>query len=220
MKDKAMDALLKSGDTEKIIFFAGVLRSKEIYTRAANYLQTLSWHTDADIMKKIIEFYTKAKAYQQLSHFYDACSQVEIDEYRDYEKALGALKESRKFMVKAEKPTSMLDNRIRMIETFVQAKTLVKSDPDHFLKMCYSLVDEAVDDAVRVGDIYAILVEYFYSIGDQQKAYNHIVKMRQRRIVLGPYLDDGMVSDIYRACGVQEEQHDDDGVDEDIADDM
>ena len=39
MKDKAMDALLKSGDTEKIIFFAGVLRSKEIYIKAANYLQ-------------------------------------------------------------------------------------------------------------------------------------------------------------------------------------
>ncbi len=39
MKDKAMDALLKSGDTEKIIYFASVLRSKEIWIRAANYLQ-------------------------------------------------------------------------------------------------------------------------------------------------------------------------------------
>ena len=39
MKDKAMDALLKSGDTEKIIYFATVLRSKEIWIRAANYLQ-------------------------------------------------------------------------------------------------------------------------------------------------------------------------------------
>lgn len=191
MKDKAMDALLKSGDTEKIIFFAGVLRSKDIYTRAANYLQTLSWHTDAEIMKKIIEFYTKAKAYQQLAHFYDACSQVEIDEYRDYDKALGALKESRKFMVKAEKQTSSLDKRIGMVEVFCQAKTLVKSDPQHFLKLCYSLVDENVDDAVRLGDIYAILVEYFYSIGDHQQAYEHINRMQKRRIVLGPYLDDG-----------------------------
>jgi len=26
--------------------------------------------------------------------FYDACAQVEIDEYRDYEKALGALREA------------------------------------------------------------------------------------------------------------------------------
>ena len=36
---QAMKALLKSGDTEKIIFFAGVSRQKEIYVMAANYLQ-------------------------------------------------------------------------------------------------------------------------------------------------------------------------------------
>jgi hypothetical protein len=42
MKDKAMDALLKSGDTEKIIYFATVLRSKEIWIRAANYLQVFA----------------------------------------------------------------------------------------------------------------------------------------------------------------------------------
>ena len=36
---QAMKALLKSGDTEKIIFFAGVSRQREIYVMAANYLQ-------------------------------------------------------------------------------------------------------------------------------------------------------------------------------------
>ena len=41
------------------------------------------------MMKKIIEFYTKAKAYKQLAMFYDACSQLEIDEFRDYEKVRG-----------------------------------------------------------------------------------------------------------------------------------
>ena len=34
-----MKCLLKSGDTDKIIFFAGVSRSREIYILAANYLQ-------------------------------------------------------------------------------------------------------------------------------------------------------------------------------------
>ena len=53
-----------------------------------------------EIMKAIINFYTKAKAFEQLSGFYDACAQVEIDEYRDYEKALGALKEAVKYMIK------------------------------------------------------------------------------------------------------------------------
>lgn len=83
-----MKALLKSGDTEKIVFFVNVSRQKEIYMMGANYLQTLDWHNDPDIMKNIIAFYTKAKATDSLASFYEACAQIEIDEYRDYDKAL------------------------------------------------------------------------------------------------------------------------------------
>ena len=100
-KLKAMKCLLKSGDTEKITFFAGVSRTKEIYILAANYLQTLDWHSDPEVMKNIVAFYTKAKALDNLSSFYDACAQVEIDEYRDYEKALGALREAHMYLNKA-----------------------------------------------------------------------------------------------------------------------
>ena len=87
-KVKAMKALLRSGDTEKIVFFAGVSRQKEIYMMAANYLQTLDWHSDPEIMKNIINFYSKAQAQESLAAFYETCAQIEIDEYRDYEKAL------------------------------------------------------------------------------------------------------------------------------------
>jgi hypothetical protein len=55
---------------------------------AANYLQTLDWHSDPEIMKNIVSFYSKAQAMDSLSAFYDTCAQIEIDEYRDYEKAL------------------------------------------------------------------------------------------------------------------------------------
>ena len=85
-KLKAMKSLLRSGDTEKIIFFAGVSRHRDIYILAANYLQNLDWHNDAEIMKNIISFYTKARAYEQLSNFYESCAALEIDEYRNYEK--------------------------------------------------------------------------------------------------------------------------------------
>lgn len=47
-------------------------------------------------MKTIISFYQRAKAFESLANFYDACAQVEIDEYRDYEKALGAMKEAKR----------------------------------------------------------------------------------------------------------------------------
>ena len=75
---KAMKCLLKSGDTEKICFFASVSRNRDIYILAANYLQNLDWHADTDIVKNIVSFYTKAKAFEQLSTFYDACAQVAI----------------------------------------------------------------------------------------------------------------------------------------------
>ena len=73
---QAMKALLKSGDTEKIVFFAGVSRQKDVYVMAANYLQTLDWRNDHSIMKNIITFYTKGRALDSLAGFYDACAQV------------------------------------------------------------------------------------------------------------------------------------------------
>lgn len=73
---QAMKALLKSGDTDKITFFAGVSRQKDIYVMAANYLQTLDWRNDHSIMKNIIGFYTKGRALDSLAGFYDACAQV------------------------------------------------------------------------------------------------------------------------------------------------
>ena len=73
---QAMKSLLKSGDTEKIIFFAGVSRQREIYVMSANYLQSLDWRKDPEIMKNIIAFYTKGRALESLASFYDACAQV------------------------------------------------------------------------------------------------------------------------------------------------
>ena len=130
---RAARALLKSGDTEKIIFFAGVSRSKEIYVMSANHLQTLDWHADPEIMKHIIAFYTKAKATESLASFYDACAQMEIDEYRDYEKALGAMRESAKHLAKSKAPESparidALRARTRLVERFVEVRKVLGAD--------------------------------------------------------------------------------------------
>lgn len=68
---------------------------------AGNFLQSQQWHNDPEVMKTIINFYSKAKSYESLASFYDACAQVEIDEYRDYEKALGVMKEAMKQLDKS-----------------------------------------------------------------------------------------------------------------------
>jgi len=46
-----MRALMKSGDTEKIVFFANTARTKDIYILAANYLQTIDWKNNADVSR-------------------------------------------------------------------------------------------------------------------------------------------------------------------------
>lgn len=71
-----MKALLKSGDTDKIIFFTGISRQREIYIMAANYLQSLDWQNQPDILRHIITFYSKGKALDLLANFYVACAQV------------------------------------------------------------------------------------------------------------------------------------------------
>merc|ERR1719217_85776 len=190
-KSRAMKALLQTGDTERIIFFAGTARQNDVYILAANYLQSLDWH-DEDVMKNIILFLTKAKEFEKLGSFYEACAQAEIDEYRDYEKASGALKEALKYL-KKEVPTQppveqgRLDDitaRIKYIEKFAAAR---KKEGPQMMAAC-----EATE------------------------------RMQERGIILAPYLDRTMVANIYRQVGREEPNapHDDNGVDEEVEEEV
>ena len=209
-KVKAMKCLLKSGDTGKICYFAGVSRNRDIYILAANYLQQLDWKADPEIVKNIVQFYSKAKAFDSLSAFFDACAQVEIDDYRDYEKALAALREAHDWMDKArgvpgkDEKVAQLALRIQHVDSFVSARKMIKSDPDTTVKMCFELLDDpAVENALRVGDVYALMVEWFYSQQQMEQAHSLIEKMVARSIVLAPYLDQDMVNNICSAMGVE-----------------
>lgn len=208
-KIKAMKSLLKSGDTEKIIFFAGTARQADIYVLAGNYLQSLDWHNDADIMKNIIQFYSKAKAYDKLAAFYDACAQVEIDEYRDYEKAGGALREARKYIVKASSGdendvrAQALAKRIATVDEFAGVTKLAKTDPDQLVQVCERMLrDPEVESAVRIGDVFAQLAEFYVEQQQLQEAYDTVERMRSRGIVPTPYLDRALLDTIYSSMGL------------------
>ena len=93
-------------------------------------------------MKTIIAFYNKAKAYESLAMFYDACAQVEIDEYRDYEKANGAMKEAKRQLEKSNAPNkemklNMMSRRIKYLEQFCLARVaLGEGNGDQAADMC------------------------------------------------------------------------------------
>lgn len=109
---------------------------------AGNFLQSQQWHNDPEVMKTIISFYSKAKSFESLASFYDACAQVEIDEYRDYEKALGAMKEAMKQLDKSsgmdkEQQLALMRKRVQIIEQFVQAREALQSnDSEGAMRIC------------------------------------------------------------------------------------
>ncbi|KAJ3331298.1 hypothetical protein HDU76_003527 [Blyttiomyces sp. JEL0837] len=196
---KAMKALLKSGDTDRIIFFANVSgpKQKDIYVIAANYLQTLDWRNNPNIMKAIIGFYTKSRSFESLAGFYEACCQVEIDEYQNYDKGLAALRESAKCLSKSKdskslERISMLQSRIGLIEMFVAARAAAKTNIPDMFRLCDQLLQEPdVESAVRSGDIFALMIETQYASGNIQKA-KEILRVMQTRVSavnLDYYLD-------------------------------
>ncbi|KAG1950959.1 intraflagellar transport protein 140 homolog isoform X2 [Pimephales promelas] len=213
-KIKAMRALLKSGDTEKIVFFAGVSRQKEIYIMAANYLQSLDWRNDPDIMKNIIGFYTKGRALDLLAGFYEACAEVEIDDYQNYEKAYGALTEACKCLTKAKSRSGdeadsrilILTHKLGLIKRFIQARRMHEEDPVEAVRVCESLLEEKdLDPAVRIGDVYGFLVEYYCHHGNFQQAWSKIEELRSTRpnINVSLYVSQTSLEALQNAAGIR-----------------
>ena len=159
---KAMQSLLRTGDVEKITFFASVSGSKqpEIYAITANYLQSLSWRDNPDIVRNIINFYTKAKAYDSLAVFYESFAQAEVDESSDYTKALGALQEAQKILGRYENTAgppqvSRILNRIikkiDYVNLMSQAQTIIdggNGDIETGMKLCQNMMEIIRTDSV------------------------------------------------------------------------
>ncbi|OWZ10206.1 Intraflagellar Transport Protein 140 [Phytophthora megakarya] len=207
-KLKAMKCLLKSGDTEKVVFFANVSRNAQIFVLAANYLQNLDWRKDTEIMKNIVGFYTKARAFEQLAAFYAGCAQVEIEEYRDYEKAISALQEAVQVVSKsrADGKDALLkryEKRILLIEQFVVARQQAKQNPKEMMDIVTKLMEEpGIEEAIRVGDGYAMLVEGYYEEGDLNKSFETMEEMKRRGLTLKTYVNPRVVEDVQAKLGV------------------
>ncbi|KAJ3153303.1 hypothetical protein HDU89_000934 [Geranomyces variabilis] len=208
---KAMQALLKSGDTEKIIFFANVsgARDRQIYVLASNYLQTLAWRSNASYLKHIITFYTKARAWENLASFYESCAAVEVDEFQNYEKALGAMREAAKVVEKIKEPERrvgtihQMENKIALLSRFVAARETAKTDTIATFQICEELLQTPnIDHTIRLGDIYALLIELHFANGYYAQAQDLLARMQSSipGMNVGYYLDERIV-DALRGTG-------------------
>ncbi|KAM9426484.1 intraflagellar transport protein 140 homolog [Pholidichthys leucotaenia] len=187
-KVKAMKAILKSGDTEKIVSFANGCRQKGLFIMAANYLQSLDWRKDVEILKTIIVFYTKGRAPDLLAGFYEACAQVEIDDYQNYEKALDALSEASKCLSKVKDASAGqqgvrladLQQKINLIKKFVHIRRLYSEDAGEAVRLCEALLEEPnLDPPVRIGDAFGFLIEHHCQQGNFQLAHHKLEELQK-----------------------------------------
>ncbi|KAK8773533.1 hypothetical protein V5799_011934 [Amblyomma americanum] len=194
-KVQAMRALLKSGDTRKIVFFANVSRLREIYILAANYLQTLDWQRDTDAAKNIVSFYTKARAFDLLASFYESCARAEIEDRRDYEKALAALNEAQECLQLCgeDKDVSKAAVRIRShmdaVHKFLAIQELYADSPLEAAAQCEAMTKMDLEPAVRKGDLFAFLVQHYVSEKDYVTARRCLQEMQAAVTAVSEYVD-------------------------------
>merc|ERR1719401_2616444 len=97
-----------------------------------------------------------------------------------------------------------LQGRIDLVDKFAELRKMAKSDPDQMVDTCEKMLDmHDIETAVRVGDIFAQLVEHYAEVQNFQRAYETVERMRQRGIDLTPYLDHALLVTIYNAVGAQ-----------------
>lgn len=230
-KLRAMKALLKSGDTEKICFFAQVSRNSEIYIMAGNYLQSLDWQNQPEILKSIISFYSKGKAMDLLANFYVACAQVEIDEFQNYEKALDALNQASKCLIKVATPrdpdvhkraVELVNNRMSTIKRYLDIKRLFeRSETETAMQQVRYLLDSQgsnLEQSVRRGDLFATITQHYANKGDTEKAWATIEELKRLvpGINLSYYFNINLLEQLgYKMTVQQQDSSDkDDGIEE------
>lgn len=180
---------------------------------AANYLQSLDWRRDPEIMKNIISFYTRGRAPELLAGFYDACAQVEVDEYQNYDKAHGALTEAYKCLAKAkarspldhEARLAQLQSRMTLVKRFMQARRMYAEDPEEALRQGQLLLEElGPDSTVRLGDVCGFLVEGHVQAGDLRTAYRYLEEMQKRlpSARLSYYVSQRALDAVHQGLGV------------------
>ena len=64
------------------------------------------------------------------------------------------------------------------------------NDTETAMKICDTLVDTpGVEEAIRLGDVFAQMIEHYYDKKNYQDAYKYLEKMKKKNIIVTPYLD-------------------------------
>ncbi|KZS12398.1 Intraflagellar transport protein 140 [Daphnia magna] len=199
-KYQAMKALMKSGDTDRVIFFANVSRQPDIYILAGNYLQTLDWRSHPEYVKHIVTFYTKARSLDLLVGFYEACAQAEVDEYQSYDNAMNALKEAHKIVSKTPEnnqstKSNVLAMKMAFLEQFINIKQMSATNSQVIPQFESILSSPGMDLGIlRPGNVYATIFQLYVDHQMHNEALQTLDGMKTTIPNFMTYLDRGTVS--------------------------
>lgn len=205
---RAMKCLILLGNKDKVINFANTCRQNDLYILAANFLQSLDWTEDT--VKNIVTFLSKAKAWTNLSSFYEMFASVEISEYRNYNKALELYDEALKIIVnkltaedkyKQNKEEELM-NKIKITKIYANALSMSTTSPQESLRLCNEMLNLAgVDHVVKEVDIYTLMLEIYLRNKDYDAAYSVLEVLRTMNLKIVKYVEPATIELILKSVG-------------------
>jgi len=79
---------------------------------------------------------------------------------------------------------------------------MAKTDTAQMLDVCMQLLDQRdAETAIRVGDVYALLIYFHMQAKDFARAHALVEAMRARGIPVDPFVDAPSIGAIYAAVG-------------------
>lgn len=97
---------------------------------------------------------------------------------------------------------------------------LQKSDPEEMMQICEQLLTKTdLEESVRAGDVYALMVSKRVEDGQMEEAHKTIKEMQRNGIPLEPFIEAEYLQAVSNAVGEElrdEEEDDEDEVEEDI----
>ncbi|CAP39631.1 Protein CBR-CHE-11 [Caenorhabditis briggsae] len=190
-KLSAMRALLKSGDIQKIRFFATTARNKEIYILAANFLQTTDWQDNAQTIKDIETFYTKSQSFEHLGNFYKSVAIIEAENLRTLDKAMGALQMAAVCVQEAEQRNMSsagidalredLKKYVVQLRKLMSILDVMKNDTADGMRQLTTLAEESQeDDIVPCTRIFALIIVDHATKKNWKQAYRSITALLKK----------------------------------------
>ncbi|KAG8145550.1 putative Intraflagellar transport protein [Naja naja] len=138
--------------------------------------EDLDEKSDPTLLARCSDFFIEHSQYEKAVKLLLAAKKVEVDEFQNYEKALGALTEAYKCMSKAKTRSPC---------------ELLLGEPD-------------LDTTIRLGDVLGFLVEHHLQMQEFQMAYRYLEDMRKKIpcVNLNYYVNQQTVEAVHRGLGI------------------